>query len=442
MKRKFEELRENLDEFALQNDYPVLVVGCTSEELPYAAKFLQSLEEGHPADFILVFPQPFPSAASYLNLVVENLRIQLDGAEKLRAERGEPPFPPLPAKVADERGEPEGRLRALLEYFRTLLPNEQEHRAVVGFLPLQCADFDAYARLFATILPVSEFPPWMAALRVVVYDDRNARRIGPVMAARKVERALSFDVDFSTPALTNALSVDAADTSLPVAERMACMVQLAALDYSYKRYPDALEKYGLLYKYYEGAELPPMASLCLLGAGDTLRASGQPQAAKEMLQRGIALAMEHKALAMLLNGLLSIVEVCFELGDHADAESYADSGGQVAAAALNPYAYADLCERKGDAQLAQGRGADALASYEKCRQLCQMYEYPPRWESVLKKVIRVRGDQGAMAEKYAAEQELAQVQSGKFPKAPPAAVPESPPPATPAHDTNGKGALA
>jgi hypothetical protein len=36
-----------------------------------------------------------------------------------------------------------------------------------------------------------------------------------------------------------------------------------------------------------------------------------------------------------------------------EAESYADSGAKVAAAVLNPFAYADMHELKGDAQMGQ-----------------------------------------------------------------------------------------
>jgi hypothetical protein len=60
---------------------------------------------------------------------------------------------------------------------------------------------------------------------------------------------LTCEVDFSTPALTDGLSQGAADVSLPVTERMACLYQLAALDYTYKRYPDALQKFGVLHDF-------------------------------------------------------------------------------------------------------------------------------------------------------------------------------------------------
>jgi hypothetical protein len=161
-----------------------------------------------------------------------------------------------------------------------------------------------------------------------------------------------------------------------------------------------------------------MGALCLIGAGDVLHASGKPVEGKEMLQRGIALGLEHKALAMVLNGLLSIVEVCFALGHLEDAESYAGSGAQVAAAAMNPVPYADLLERKGDAQMAQGKREDAMASYAKCRDIARMYGHSPRLESVLGKLAALYGNAGMFAEERDASSELARVRAGEAPVPP------------------------
>jgi tetratricopeptide (TPR) repeat protein len=389
MKRKFEELRENLDEFVQQDEYPMLVVGCRTEELAYVVKFLQALEDVHKQHFVVVFPQPFESAAGYLDAVVDSIRLQVEGAASLRAERGEPPFPPLPAHLADSRVAPEQRLEGVLQYLSSLVPAGEEHRVAVGLLPLSCTDSTAYAKLMTTIMPVPAMPPWMPALRIVLYDDRTRPQLVPAMRALEVRHALTFDVDLSTPALADALAKDAADPSLPESERMSCVMQLAALDYSYRRHSAALEKYGLLFKFYEREKIPSMQALALLGTGDTLRAAGHRELAKQRLQQGIAIGLEHKVLPVLLNLFISITGVCMELQHFEDAESYADSGTQVAAAVLNAFAYADLFEIKGDAQIAQGKLADGIATYKRCEQLCKTYEYFHRWTSVLERQKRL-----------------------------------------------------
>src|SRR5262245_36412441 len=138
MKRKFEELRENLDEFVQQDEYPMLVVGCLSEELAYVVKFLQGLQDKHPQNYVVLFPQPYDDAARYLDGVVESIRLQVEAAGPIRAERGEPPFPPLSPALSDPERTPEQRLEDVLHYLRSLLPNEDDHRVVVGLLPLSC----------------------------------------------------------------------------------------------------------------------------------------------------------------------------------------------------------------------------------------------------------------------------------------------------------------
>ena len=38
---------------------------------------------------------------------------------------------------------------------------------VVGLLPLSCADYEAYVRLMATVVPAPDLAPWMDATRIV-----------------------------------------------------------------------------------------------------------------------------------------------------------------------------------------------------------------------------------------------------------------------------------
>jgi tetratricopeptide (TPR) repeat protein len=410
VRQQFEDLRENLDEFVQQTEYPVLVARCAPDEIAYVMKFLQGLEEVHPQNFFMIFGQPFEDAAAYLDLVADAVRVQIEAAQLARAERGEAPFPSVPPELASRQLAPEVRLHRLLRYLLTLLPNDKDHAFVVGFLPLQCGEPDGYAKLMQSILPVPRIEPWMAGLRIVVHDDRTALRLVPILQQQKqLDTVITFEVDFSTPAVTDSLTKEAADTSLPLDQRMLGLFQLAALDFSYKRHDDALTKYGMLYEFYSKPAVPHMQALCLCGSADVLRAKGDPAQAKSLLQRGIAIAMAGDARAPLLNLLISVVEVCFDLGQHEEAASYADSGGTLAAVSFNPYTYADLIERKGDAELAQGKLALALESYERSEKLCRMYEHFPRWKSVLDKQAKLYDDAGKLGEADAARAERRRV---------------------------------
>lgn len=428
MRQKFEELRENLDEFVQQADYSVLVLGCVPEEVPYAVTCLKGIDESRPESYFLIFCESFAAPAPYLDAIVLALARQMKDAESVRKERGDAPFPPIPPELADQRRAPKERLHRLLQFLPALLPNSVDYSLVVGFLPLAIEDNDAYCRLMASILPVPDVPPWMVPLRILLSDDRRERQLTGLLKSQRAQNVLTYEIDFSTPALTAALSSDAANPSVPLAERMASLLQLAALDFSYKRYPDALEKYGVLYAYYADPPLPAMQVLCLQGSGDVLHAAGKPSEAKKALQSGIALALQHKALGPLLMSLLSIVNVCFTLGDHADAESYAESGRKAAEASMNAPVYLVLTEKKGDAQLAQGKRDEALATYQKCRELGEMYEQFQVWRSVLGKLAKLQQEAGNERERAACEDELLRV--GAIETARAAGIPPSPKPAS------------
>lgn len=244
MKRKFEILRETLTEFAQQDEFPMLVVGCRSEELAYVSKFLQDLEQSLPSHLISVFGQDFIEPHAWLDAIVTAIHAQIDFAGPARAERGEPPFPPLPLELCDQRCAPPQRLLALLQYLPQLLPNEDDYRIVVGLLPLRCADSNAFAELMAHVVPYPEVPAHMKALRLVVWDDYDIGRLREGIATWPANHVLTYTEDFSTPALTDALGKDAADRSLPLDERMGAVTQLAALDFAYGRYPDAFDEYA------------------------------------------------------------------------------------------------------------------------------------------------------------------------------------------------------
>jgi predicted negative regulator of RcsB-dependent stress response len=391
----------------------MLVVGCRLEEIPYVSKFLQDLEQSLPSHLVAVFGQDFVQPGPWLDAIVAAIQAQLDFAGPARAERGEPPFPPLPLELCDPRGPAPQRLLALLRYLPTLLPredNQHDYRMVVGLLPLRCPDPIAFAELLAHAVPHPTIPPWMTALRLVVWDELEIARLRTGIAAWPAVHVLSYSEDFSTPALTDALGKDAGDRSLPLDERMGAVTQLAALDFAYKRYPAALDKYAALHEHYFQSKQPELQALALLGAGDTLHAAGDPKTAKLRLQQGIALAMQHKSLPVLVCLLSSVHKVSMALGHHEDAESYADSGTKVAAAAVNPFAYCDFFAQRGDAQVARGKLPDAIESYNKAREQCRANEYLETWKAVIDKQIAIYAKAGMDAEVRTLEDERRMVE--------------------------------
>ncbi len=386
MKRKIEDLRENLDEFVEQTDYSLLVVACTSEEGLYVSTLLAAMDETRPESLFWVFTEAFESTPQYVEALAASLQRQLEAGSAVRADRGEPPFPDMPASARDSRAEPGLRFEALLRFLPRLVADPRAQSFVLGLLPAACRDELAFAQLLVRILPHPKRPEWLEPLRIVTLDPRERPALLPVLTKRAIQTVLTFPLDLSTPALTAALSQDAADPSVPLPERMANLMQLAALDFSYQRHADAQEKYSVLHAYYAEPHQPGMQALCLLGSGDSLDATGEPAKAKLLFERGIDLCLKHDQKLPLLHLLLAVVRVCTTLGLHAQAEKYAHAGFTIALALVNGPVYALLAEKKADAQLAQGKREEAVATYDYARRLAETYSVYTIWKSVLEKL--------------------------------------------------------
>lgn len=410
MKRKFEVLRATLDEFAQQDEFPVLLVNCRGEELAYVLTFLQALEQSLPSHLVVAFSQPFVTPGAWLDAVAQAVIVQLEYAAPARAERGEPPAPPVPDIITDARAQPHQRLASLLHVLTTLLPNADDHRIVVALTPLACHDLVAFTDLVASVIPHPEVPAWMAPLRLVVWDDREQPRLSTGLRAWPAQHVLFYTEDFSTPALTHALSEDAGNRDLPLDERMGALMQLAALDFSHQRHAAALDKYAVLHEHYFQTKQPALQALTLLGAGDTLHAAGDSQTAKLRLQQGIAVAMQHSSLPALVPLLLSVTKVSLALGHGEDARSYADSGTKVAAAAINPFAYCDCFKLRGDAEVSLGLYREAIASYDKAREQCRQNEHHETWLAALDRQIQLYANANMDDARRALEHERAQVE--------------------------------
>jgi hypothetical protein len=354
MQRKLDELRETLGGFVEQRESLLLVVSAADPELAYVLKTLEGLDDTSPADLFLVFAEPFTEASAYASAIMTSLRAQIEVAQAPRAERGEDPLPPLPDVCDDESAPPPARLRAAIDHVASLLPPEDGNRAIWGFLPLQVANHEAYARLVGEFVPWKGPEAWMRGLRVIARDDRARPFLAPGLRKLAAPRVLIYDLDMSPEALNDALVKEAGNRSLPVASRMAALLQIASLDHAHKRYPQAIEKYGVLYTYYGQREDKAMQALTLQGAGDSLRRMHDGKGARVKYQQGLLLAMETTALPVLLK---------------------------------NPFARADALEKQGIARDRLGDLGHAVIAWRDAEVTSKAFAYHERRRSVLERLI-------------------------------------------------------
>ena len=387
MQRKLDELRETLAGFVEQRESLLLVVSAADPELAYVFKILEGIEDTSPADLFLIFAEPFTEAPAYASALVKNLRVQIEVAKAPRAERGEDPVPPLPAVCDDESAPPHARLRAAIDHVASLLRPGDGNRAVWGFLPLQVANHEAYARLVGEFVAWRGPEPWMRGLRVIARDDHTRPFLVPGLRKLGAPRVLIYDLDMSPEALNDALVKEAGNRSLPVASRMQALLQLASLDYAHRRYPQAIEKYGALYNHYEQREDKAMQALTLQGAGDSLQRMNDLQGARVKYQQGLLLAMQTEALPVLLNLTSALGDISLELEGFRDAERFFGLSQQIAGRLMNPFARADALEKQGIARDRLGDLASAVLTWRDAETLSKTFAYHERRRSALERLI-------------------------------------------------------
>lgn len=408
MRRKIEELKTSIQEFVDQSDNLALVVNGTDTEILYAIKSIEAVEQENGSDLFLTFPRPLATAEGYLQDLFASLEAQVAGSQELQRAKGLPEWPPFPAACKDPQAEIVPRLRMAFDYVRDLLPREEDHRVVLGLLPTSIKDPREYANLVGAILPHGGFAPWMRRLRIVLRDTREQPFLIPYLERERIPGVMVLDIDLGTAALTSSLADDAADPGLPKGERMEALLQLAALDYAYKRYPQAIEKYRVLYDHYSEEKNPALQALCLQGVGDVLRRLGKSDQAKERYQQALAIAVPTGAFPLMLNLLAGTGELCLERKEFAEAEGYLALADPVAAKLINPFAKCDVMEKLGMAREAQKNYAGAVDAWRRAAVLCKEVEYLDRWKSVLERLLAVYR-QTRRPETAAFERELSDV---------------------------------
>ncbi len=387
MQRKLDELRETLAGFVEQRESLLLVVCAADPELAYVIKTLEGLDDTSPADLFLIFAEPFTEAPAYASAIMKNLRAQIEVAPAPRAERGEDPLPPLPEVCDDESAPPPARLRAAIDHVASLLPPEDGNRAVWGFLPLQVANHEAYARLVGEFVAWRGPEAWMRGLRVIARDDRARPFLAPGLRRLAAPRVLIYDLDMSPEALNDALVKEASNRSLPVTARMQALLQLASLDYAHKRYPQAIEKYGALYNHYGQSEDKAMQALTLQGAGDSLRRMNDLKGARVKYQQGLLLAMQTTALPVLLNLTSALGDVSLKLDALRDAERFFGLSEQLAGRLMNPFARADALEKQGIARDRLSDPGNAVLAWREAEATSRAFAYHERRRSTLERLI-------------------------------------------------------
>jgi len=384
MQRAADALVGTLREFIKQPDYPTLVLGATDAAVALPNRTLYAFSQEDEDHYFLLFPNPAPTPAAYMDAIAQALVPQREALNAGLVARGAEPLPPWPLEVEDSRLPPAQRLRAAIEYCGTHLPRPDD--IVWGLLPAEIGDMAGFKAMIAPLLAPAAVEPWMDRHRFVVRDcEPNV--IIPELFQANNDRVLVMELDFSHESYERELHRSALDKALPHDDRVFAFFQLACLDFAFKRYPDALEKYGHCFNYYNSNGNKPLATLCLKGAGDTTLQGGRPVEALKFYQQSIALSMQDTNMLTLQQGLQSAGQVSMDLGKIEDAQGYFKHSSQMAGKLCNPHAKIDAMERQGQCEWQLGRFKDAQETWTNGKNLARQFAYYQRAYSILDRLI-------------------------------------------------------
>jgi hypothetical protein len=410
---RLDKLRDTLFGFVDQSDDLLLVIDTRDLDVPIILKTIESVDRESPADIFSSFGQIFESGPAWADAAMHSLGLQMQTANLLRQQDGLEAWDPLPSLCLDSSQVPGDRVRAAMVHVRGLFPLDEDHRMIWSLLPSEIRDVPGYLQLVSTLLPWHGYEPWMQGQRLILRDDKARPFLIPQLRQQFPAGVLVFDADLGPEAMADDLVAAAKDPETPEQERMTSLLQLAGLDLAYGRHPDAIEKYGVVFAYFERQQRPALQAVCLGGVGDVLVREQQLGEAKQRYQQALALASQGKVeglpITMILSG--SIGNVCMARREFEEAEGYFGVGSEVAGGLVNIQYKADMMEKIGLAREAQGKLAEAIEIWKLARDRCADAHYLLRWRSVLDNLARVYAGAGRSGERAVVEDERAVVQA-------------------------------
>jgi hypothetical protein len=405
MRKLFDDVKNDIAAFTEQRDDLTMVIRCSTAEAPIVLKLIESVEEASPHTF-LDFTIDFIEASAYVDALVTELTGQFQQASDARVKEGGAPLPPAPARLRDHRVPPDERLRELMCYARSAI-EDPEAVLVWTFMPLQVHDPLAYAKLLVASLR-HKFPrPWCHHMRVIARDVEPR----PLELSREaLQRARFRPVDFSPPAVEQALEDTANDESLALPERMTALMVLAGIDAAHKRTGDAKEKYSLLATYHHALGDNTQWSLALLGLGDTAARAGNAKEAKDWYLAALTPATQAKAFPVVLNASLALGNLHFESGLWIDAATWYHVAGQLARALLIADTLLDCFEREGLCYQRAGVHKRAYEAWNTGVELAQALPARDRQKRLLQRLIELYTELRMHEERKKAEYDLRAVE--------------------------------
>lgn len=383
----------SLRSFMVQHEHDTLVLSCTSQDLLIPGKVLRGQAQQE-RNLIVLGLGICDTVAGWTDELAKsvNADLQLFDAH-LKQPAG---TNALPLDALDTRLPASQRIELMVRHCSALLTDGE--LVVWALLPTMCRDVPGYLEAVSGLL---EHQPWMLGHRFIIWDDAKSPLLVPQLLGQENQDCMVLDLDLSPAKQLDTLVQKFTDPKTPVAARSDAAFELAAVDFSYKRYDEALAKFRWIFAQDQGQN-PHRQALCLLGAADVYWAKQEPEQALKFYQSalGTSLATKNPQPVMVQPILMGAGRASLQLGDFQSAEGYFDYAERSAAKNMNAYMKADALELRGQAQQTAflaghpEKEREALASYSACRTVCLHNDYEDRWRKVSQRELDFLQSQG------------------------------------------------
>ena len=406
-----EELNAQVAGFVDQTEHPTLFLTCFDEEVPTLARALDGLDGASPSDLFLLHFKEISSKSSYVEGVLQNVIAQMQETNADRFEEGLLPLSMLTQACFRRDGDPIERLRALLAHMTTWLGPNAEHRFVVALVPEKTLDPAAYAAIVGALLPGATLEPWMRRCRFVLRDDRRAPYLVDALRRAGIRGPYLYTTRLTVGDFADAAAADAGNPELAPARRMNALLQAAALDVALERFEAAIDKYGLLYTYYDSHGVTELKAAAVMGIGDVMGRIGRLADARGRYLQALDLAADAQSLQMIFQISAAIGDIDMRGAAYPEANRSYTLAADAADKLGNVFAHADMLDHAGEARWSGGDVTSAVDGFNASANVARESGYDARLSVVLNRLhgIAATAGYGEVARTYATE--LAEVRS-------------------------------
>ncbi|MFK7767719.1 MAG: hypothetical protein AB8B55_10900 [Mariniblastus sp.] len=409
------QLKQQIAYFIEQRSDLALLIKGDLGGLNIAIGVLREYEKFPSRDLFLLVGGVFTGIEAYADEIVNQVRnerdLACDGfvAEGLN-EEGDEALPELPADLDDKSLDPLDRIKSAIQYSSSLLPKNGGHRLVVGITPMGIVAAKQFHQLIESLCPTNGYEAWMRNVRIVFYDHSSAE----IEEIEETPGLQTGSYDFSQQAIQDALYQEVEDESLPDAQRVNALHQLAIFDHAYNRPDEAHEKFDYLLGYYQGTNDLIMQSLVMHGKGEAYRKERRYEDARHWLECAILPAEEAESPHVLQHILRSLAELESECGNQSLSQSYSGHAQTLATANGDVSSLTYLEGQQAQSMVKQGDMSQATKMLEESANRSRELELETELEAQLELLENIYDMEGDEVRLQTVRSELSSLREGEL----------------------------